>query len=1102
MTNVNNNKKKEKKPKVDKLSTLRSRPGYAPYSNKGLKTIIKALKRTTENHYDPLQKKFVVFVDGKRRTVPNSKASSLNAAREIATPGVNVARNQYVTTFGKTTARKTFPYSVLKKLRGPGNSLNDVAKKYQALKNQRPQPGESRFAVDLSDGTAKYYLWTGGRHEKFSASELNVQKHGSPHAAARNALLHRKVGWTPNKSAYYVFVNVSNNSNQRQLRRIDATTMNRIKQRLRAFGKPAEDTDAALAFVKSVQRNASSAAPPANYYNYKKNAYVSRAAGVAVPGSSFVPNYQSHSPNNVEGSGLNPAVTQVLVAKGLRKKHIEGYRETEGARLQQEAAWLQQVPKTPASPAFQQALVNLYKIAGPLQQRPLIAGNVGIPGSPLSPYDQLASNNPQACTSLKKEWKNGQGASLQVHQSVVYVMANLRARRLIDTPGLLALHSTGAGKSFTGLATMIAFWNTLTPTTKKPWALITLSVRSNQDSNNLSELAKGAAMLFPWFRSTVEGLPEYPFAHGLDKAKDALRQRISMGYRTLGVTRPLKENEIMMSYAVLANRIYKDKDIKRRLQYAVLVCDEIQLLFSPPESEKAFEKQYDQIRKLLMEDRDPQSTWVMAMTATPGETVEAVGHVMDCVAATKGHFGTIDALAKNSRGLVSYAYVLGDTNKFAAVNIAQHCMDLDATDTKAFGKFSSRYATALTKLPNTKYVNALYGNRWLPYAKKPNKPNNYAEAEYTPNKKLSFYKAVKERSEWIKVLPSSATKTYALVQSSSQNNGENEVENEGILGIENAEDLKTQAVSKTSPYVWGRSDQAGDAFYLLSPKLLRVLTEIMDPRNVGVHFVYSQSPMTLRLLAWVLKTRYGFEQYNPRDGNQKTVTKKRFAFVNALENRIATKFYDPNGVNRPSRHGPVTGYLKSVTRPDVKTLLGFLKTPENIDGGLVKVVFARLEAYKGVDIPGLRHIHQVSALADYTDLLQLIGRGTRLCGHAHPELPPSKRTVTLHLYRLSKRGKNSQKLLPNAWLMNQAVQRFRDNWKKVEQVLMRSSVDYLLFKDTYNKAATKLHETISSQQCMGPDHNVLTLNSIDELVRKNAAKKKRQRKKVVKKAEN
>jgi hypothetical protein len=1129
------------------------------------------------NTYDAGGDTYLIIDDGKTRRVAGKKvrdaieagegSNALVVAKKILAyrtknPGVDRKRDKFKTKIGDTP--KTFTLSRLEVLQSKYAlpTLGDAAQKYVDMDGKKPPKGTSGYAPNMgSNFNTKYYYWTGRAHAKVAPSEMQKYKNAgmSDEDAARRAMDKREPGWTKDGSRYFVNMTDSSNDNlDRKLRGIDKSTMERIQSRLKSFGLPYNDTDAGLAWIKSKHRKASAKGRPSSYFDYADNKYISD--GVPIPGHAFVPAYLKQAADN-KGSEKQSGIIQTVqrdVAGNLGKNDIiESIQQDESARTKLDTALLKIVPREASSKAFGDFLVKMLSYGGPLESRPLLAGNVGYPENEQgSPMNQLQSafqseGKIDGCKLLKEAWPRGQGYGLQIHQGIVYAMANLRALDKIKTPGLAAIHSVGAGKTIEGLATLVAFWNK-TFTDKrvvKPWGIFPMSVRSNQSGNDIRTLAADAVKFFRFFKSTYPGSKNpYPFAGSTKAARMAIEERIVAGYRALGYTKPIdRSRHLLGSFGTTAHNFYGDIDSRgrwtepgfpfigkgerllRKVQHAVFIVDEIQLLNGGSKSEASLlTKEYPQIRKLLSQHRDPATTWVLGMTATPGESLEDVSKVMEYISGSKGGFTTEKLMKKNVRGLVSYAFTMADTTKFPSIKVVHECIDLHPSEENEKGPFAERYASSLLKLHETKDIGMLTSEWGAGDGGAVRIASEPAEAylEYNAAQKHKFWLRVRRASEYIMV----GAAGEEADQESNNNNSNNIAGSGASRNVKAAADgvnsktlntlmgqsrqLKMPIVRETQGYrppsqykgtTRGAIEPAKkqrEFFYIISPKIVQIIASIMDVTNIGVHYVYSPDSKTLRLLAWLLKTRFGFEQYKAGARGDSM----RFAYVDTMS-KPSPWWYGADG--KPHEQFGVSAL-------DIKRLLdkqtGILRLKGNERGEKVRVVLATRESYKGIDIKGVTHLHLTSALPDYTDLIQFIGRGTRMCGH--DGLRMSQRKVTVHLYKLvsgvsEKTLQNSRKvldggclagadrkLLPDCYVMDQAIARFKAGWGRIESILMEESIDFPVFKNTYNKAARELHTRIIAKQrpCLA-----LVNPDLGKLLKKlNTPKKKRKVNEVLK----
>jgi len=1114
------------------------------------------------NTYDAGDDTYLIIDDGKTRRVAGKKvrdameagegSNALAVARKISmyrtkNPGVDRKRDRFKTKIGDTP--KTFTLSRLEVLQSKYGlpTLGDAAQKYVDMDGKKPPKGMSGYAPNMgSNFNTKYYYWTGRAHAKVAPSEMQKYKNAgmSDEDAARRAMDKREPGWTKDGSRYFVNMTDSSNDNlDRKLRGIDKSTMERIQSRLKSFGLPSNDTDAGLAWVKSKQRKASAKGRPSSYFDYATNKMVSD--GVPIPGAAFMPLYMKNAADNKgseKQSGIIETVQRDVAGNLGMKDVVESVQQDEPARAKLDAALLKIVPREASSKAFGDFLVKVVSYGGPLESRPLLAGNVGYPEKEQrSPMDQLQSSfhsegKVDGCKLLKEAWPRGQGYGLQLHQGIIYTMANLRALDKIKTPGLAAIHSVGAGKTIEGLATLVAFWNKtfIDKRVVKPWGIFPMSVRSNQSGNDVKTLASDAVKFFRFFKSTYpDSKNTYPFAGSIKAARVAIEERIVAGYRALGYTKPIdRSRHLLGSFGTTAHNFYGDIDSRgrwtepgfpfigkgerllRKVQHAVFIVDEIQLLNGGSKSEASLlTKEYPQIRKLLTQHRDPATTWVLGMTATPGESLDDVSKVMEYISGSKGGFTTEKLMKKNVRGLVSYAFTMADTTKFPAIQVVHECIDLHPPEENEKGPFAERYASTLLKYHETKNIDMLTSEWGAGDGGAVRIASEPAEAymEYTASQKHKFWLRVRRASEYIMV--------GAAGEEANQDSNYNTNNNAGGSGSsKNTTKANTNGVnSKTLNTLLGQSKQMKmpivreiqgyyapsqykgttrgaiepakkqrEFFYVISPKLVQIISSIMDATNIGVHYVYSPDSKSLRLIAWLLKTRFGFEQYKAGARGDKA----RFAYVDTMS-KPSPWLYGPDG--KPHEQFGVSAV-------DIKGLLdkrtGVLRLKGNERGEKIRVVLATRESYKGIDIKGITHLHLTSTLPDYTDLIQFIGRGTRMCGH--DGLRMSQRKVAVHLYKLvsgvtEKTLQNlrkvleggclagaDRKLLPDCYVMDQAIARFKAGWGRIEDILMEESVDFPVFKNTYNKAVRELHaQIIAKRPCL-----VLAKPDLGKLIKK------------------
>jgi len=654
------------------------------------------------------------YAEGKRKLEKEIARVRKNKEREnaLAAKRKEAQRaGEYITSDGK----KKYVLARLEAIRaraGRDISLNQAASMYDALKAKEESRTTAGEGVDMNTNALSkvYYVRDPDTLKlvKVTPEEVAAAGGNPLHAVVKKA-----------KGSKYGFV-----TNSGTITYISKVALQRVKERIKNFsGRQLTNDEAARLYINSSRGSSSGG----GYYNFAKNQFVG-SGGNVVKGNIFAPSYRTAKlkKNSNEGSSSNNngVLLRHNIANNVAARHGRGQLIAAAKTLEEQRKLVDKrlmdaMPPVTNLHTFQQWISGLYTIGGPLAARPLFTGNVGIANSPKTPKAQIDDQKGDGCVLSEKRWGDRQGKSLLVQQSVVFAMANMKAMGKVHTPGLLAIHSTGSGKTLTGLACIVAFWNAKTPD-GGPYGIFPVSVRSNQKQQNLKKLGLEATRYFPWFRSTVPGLDEYPFAGTAQEAERQLRARLRLGHQTMrpakkdGLTVPwkdistltdahltcsattvvrdflgydakvpdekaIREGEIKKveqkieaskkkrlqnakdaaalkqfekTFAAEAKALRKQAEAKaeaeiskrkaemkqRReegvrtggyvttlkgqklpIKHAVFIVDEIQMLLSPPPEEAGLKANFQEFLRMMREGRDPATTWVLGMTATPGD---------------------------------------------------------------------------------------------------------------------------------------------------------------------------------------------------------------------------------------------------------------------------------------------------------------------------------------------------------------------------------------------------------------------------------------------------------------------------------------------------
>lgn len=696
--------------------------------------------------------------------------------------------------------------------------------------------------------------------------------------------------------------------------------------------------------------------------------------------------------------------------------------------------------------------------------------------------------------SLATEPKDGCGAhmvDLLPHQAVVYAMAKLRALNKISSPGLLAMHSTGAGKTLEGLCAVLAFWDKRIRAGQY-YAIICVSTRSNQNSNTARKLAQLALRFFSGgytFRSFVPGLPEYPFAVGtsLDAAEATILKRMQMGLQAVASSPAdalyLRDNrKDLYTYTTLANDVAKGRlgSGEHLLHHALVIADEVQFLLAPPAKELQYRDAYRLLKDALTSRRSLASTWVLALTATPGGTRAEACEILNVVRGRPG-FVTSANLPQKAMGLLSYAQVQGDLHHFPRLDLKPVCVVSDPETAwaseylrvaTAFGRFhalirdlnpeamreiddnhQTRLTTYRERVDTYRQAHRAWkANKRAKKADEPQPPQPpppWSDREtsgpstwaYDPADRGAFYRRLREASNFIFLRgePAELDEREAALQA----------EKTVVLRV-------TDGTCKSE-----------DGFLVAcGPKLSQVVKHI--GKTAGKHYVYTSSTTTLLLLAALLETELGMEQLGSTCHGKKSCTphtpvagKKYFVLLGraASQRQLMNPAVDLG-------KWAFGDYPQALRR----AAMAAVDMPDNMNGEHVKVVLTTSEDFKGVDLKGLRYIHLLEPMTDFSELIQLAGRGPRFCSHAGLRPVASKWNVTLLAYRQMFEGAEGTDLNVDSHVLQQSIRRFQRQWgSDTEVALQKASVDYHVFKDNIHQNVAGQNQKLLSQSCTPPE---------------------------------
>ena len=251
--------------------------------------------------------------------------------------------------------------------------------------------------------------------------------------------------------------------------------------------------------------------------------------------------------------------------------------------------------------------------------------------------------------------------------------------------------------------------------------------------------------------------------------------------------------------------------------------------------------------------------------------------------------------------------------------------------------------------------------------------------------------------------------------------------------------------------------------FLLSPKIPQLLNFVYRDLEFGrtagtgmakgIHFVYTSNPTAALLVAHSLRKVLNMAQLKDAAAAARPGARAPyFAMINTVaSNRQDLRQY-------------------RTTQTQVKELMKLIDSDANATGDIVKVVIATTKSFKGVDLKHLRYLHLLDPFVNFRDFVQFVGRGPRNCSHR--KLPVHKRKVDVILYRLAYSPDHdcatAKAALADCFLLNESFRRYTQpgGFKSLEdEVLWKSSVDYLLFKDNLHANRDALYKMVTDLRC-------------------------------------
>ena len=184
-----------------------------------------------------------------------------------------------------------------------------------------------------------------------------------------------------------------------------------------------------------------------------------------------------------------------------------------------------------------------------------------------------------------------------------------------------------------------------------------------------------------------------------------------------------------------------------------------------------------------------------------------------------------------------------------------------------------------------------------------------------------------------------------------------------------------------------------DALPEYSPKFAKVLENIMDPENEGLHLLYShfRTIEGIGIMRLVLLANGMAEFKLKRSGDEWTLDIRE-------EDMEKPKFVLYTGTETPEEKEIIrnvyNGTWKFVPQPIVTELQKYAEN--NIYGNVIKMMMITSSGAEGINLRNTRFVHIIEPYWHMVRVEQVVGRARRIC--SHQDLPEELRTVKVFLY--------------------------------------------------------------------------------------------------------
>ena len=192
-----------------------------------------------------------------------------------------------------------------------------------------------------------------------------------------------------------------------------------------------------------------------------------------------------------------------------------------------------------------------------------------------------------------------------------------------------------------------------------------------------------------------------------------------------------------------------------------------------------------------------------------------------------------------------------------------------------------------------------------------------------------------------------------------------------------------------------------EGLQLYSPKFARILENIKDPENSGLHLLYSQFRTIegIGILKLILEAN-GFAEFKIERVSEKGKTSE-WRIVDEPENVDKPKFILYTGTESDDEKKILRNIYNSVWEHVPSEIVSELRKrssneTKNYMGEVIKLMMITSSGAEGINLRNTRFVHITEPYWNKSRLDQVIGRARRIC--SHQDLPEELRTVKVFIY--------------------------------------------------------------------------------------------------------